>query len=82
MKEEAQNEKVPSQIQRSTPGGEPSLSPGSGPGTRSDQLTEMEDLTPKDPEASKDDDQSAGEALKELQEKGKISSQSSSQKSH
>lgn len=35
---------TPDNIQRSTPSGEKSLPSGSGPGSRADQLTEMEDI--------------------------------------
>ncbi len=39
---------TPDNIQRSAPSGEKSLPGGSGPGSRSDQLTEMEEVKPKD----------------------------------
>lgn len=45
-------ENVPENIQRSTPSAEKSLPHGSGPGSRSDQLTETEDIDPKNPNVS------------------------------
>lgn len=83
MKSDAAEENVPENIQRSTPSAEKSLS-GSGPGTRSDQLTEMEDVDPKNPDLSKSEG-SAAKAAKKLNKKGhdgEISSQSPSKKSH
>ena len=75
---------VPDQIQRSTPSAEKSLSSGSGPGAREDQLTEMEKVDPNDPKLSGKDGKAAT-AMKNLMDKskdGKVSSQSSSKKSH
>lgn len=45
MKAGSAEENVPDNIQRSTPSGEKSLEHGSGPGTRSDQLTESKGMT-------------------------------------
>lgn len=84
MKTESAEENVPENIQRSTPSAEPSLDEGSGPGSRSDQLTEMEDVDPKNPNLSKKEGKAA-QAAKKLKDKdphAPISSQSSSQKSH
>ncbi len=83
MKSDAAEENVPENIQRSTPSAEKSTS-GSGPGTRSDQLTGMEEVDPKNPDLSKSEG-SAAKAAKKLQKKGQdgeISSQSPSKKSH
>ena len=84
MKAGSVEENVPDNIQRSTPSAEPSLDSGSGPGSRSDQLTEMEDMDPKNPNLSKKEGKAA-QAAKDLKNKdhqSPISSQSSSQKSH
>ena len=84
MKAGSAEENVPENIQRSTPSAEPSLDEGSGPGSRSDQLTEMEDVDPKNPNLSKKEGKAA-QAAKDLKDKdphAPISSQSSSQKSH
>ena len=41
-------ENVPENIERSAPSGEKSLEGGSGPGSRSDQLTEMDEVEGKE----------------------------------
>jgi hypothetical protein len=84
MKSGAAEENVPENIQRSTPSAEKSLPHGSGPGTRSDQLTEMEDVDPKNSKDSQGEGKAAKAAkdLKKKSEKEPISSQSSSQKTH
>jgi hypothetical protein len=84
MNSAAAEENVPENIQRSTPSAEKSLSQGSGPGSRSDQLTEMEEVDPKNPKVSKGEGKAAQAAkdLKKKSQKEPISSQSSSQKAH
>lgn len=84
MKAGSAEENVPDNIQRSTPSAEPSLDSGSGPGSRSDQLTEMENMDPKNPNMSNKDGKAAQAAkdLKNKDQQSPISSQSSSQKSH
>ncbi|HBP86765.1 MAG: hypothetical protein KC592_07755 [Nitrospira sp.] len=84
MKSGTAEDNVPENIQRSTPSAESSLPTGSGPGSRSDQLTDMEDVDPKNPNMS-DAEGQAAQAAKDLKKKNQqspISSQSSSQKSH
>ena len=75
---------TPDKIQRSTPSGEKPLPSGSGPGSRSNELTGMEEVESMDPKLSgKKGD--AAQAAKELNQKKKgknISSKSSSKKSH
>ena len=77
-------ENVPENIQRSTPSAEKSLPHGSGPGTRSDQLTEMDDADPQNLKGSREEGKAAKAAkdLKKKSEKEPISSQSSSEKTH
>lgn len=84
MKAGSAEENVPENIQRSTPSAEPSLDSGSGPGSRADQLTEMEDVDPKNPNMSNKEGKAAQAAkdLKNKDQQSPISSQSSSQKSH
>lgn len=84
MKAGSAEENVPDNIQRSTPSAEPSLDSGSGPGSRADQLTEMEDVDPKNPNMSKKEGKAAQAAkeLKNKEQQAPISSQSSSQKNH
>lgn len=75
---------TPEDVQRSTPSGEKSLPSGGSPGSREDQLTEMDQVDPKDPQVSLKDGKSA-KAVEDLMKKnkdGKVSSQSSSKKSH
>lgn len=81
MKANSADENVPENIQRSTPSGEPSLPRGSGPGTRSDQLTEMGDVDSKNPSGKSKSDQATRD-LKDKSKKAPISSQSSSGKNH
>lgn len=84
MKSGAAEENVPENIQRSTPSAEQSMPHGSGPGTRSDQLTEMGDNDPKNPTGSQGEGKAAKAAkdLKKKSQKEPISSQSSSEKTH
>ena len=81
MKAGSVEENVPDNIQRSTPSAEPSLDSGSGPGSRSDQLTEMGDVGSQNPSGTSKSDQAARD-LEKRNKKAPISSQSSSQKSH
>lgn len=81
MKAGSAEENVPENIQRSTPSAEPSLDHGSGPGSRSDQLTEMGDVSAQNPSGKSKSDQAA----KDLKNKGKkapVPNQGSSGKNH
>ncbi len=81
MKSGSGEENVPENIQRSTPSGENPLPHGSGPGKRSDQLTEMGEVGSQNRSGNSKSDQAARD-LENKSEKAPISSQSSSEKTH
>ena len=84
MKNHSGEANTPEKIQRSSPSGEKPLPGGSGPGSRGDQLTETEDVDPKDSKLANKEG-AAAQAAKDLEKKHQqkgVSSQSSSKKSH
>ncbi|MGB5056378.1 MAG: hypothetical protein WBO24_18450 [Nitrospirales bacterium] len=81
MKAGSAEENIPENIQRSTPSAEDPLSHGSGPGTRSDQLTEMGDVSAQNPSGKSTSDQAARD-IKNKGKKAPASDQSSSGKNH
>ena len=81
MKSGSAEDNVPENIQRSSPSGEPSLPHGSGPGSRSDQLTEMGDVSAQDSSGKSKSDQAARD-LRNKDKKAPASNQSSSGKNH
>lgn len=81
MKGGSADENIPENIQRSTPSAEEPLSHGSGPGTRSDQLTEMGDVSAQNPSGKSKSDQ-ADRDMKNKGKKTQDTHQSSSGKNH
>jgi hypothetical protein len=84
MKSGSAEENVPENIQRSSPSAESSLPHGSGPGSRSDQLSEMGEVDSQKSMGSHGESTSdrAARDAESNQGEAPISSQSSSQKSH